>query len=75
MYIIAIGWLYVTILMAFTETSFVAGALTLFFYGLFPLGLLLWLLGTPARRQRRAHAAQVEQAPTEAAPSLDAVEK
>lgn len=53
MYIIAIGWLYVTTLMAFTETSIVAGALTFLFYGLFPMTLLLWLLGTPARRQRR----------------------
>jgi hypothetical protein len=53
MYIIAIGWLYVTTLMALSESSIVAGVLTFFFYGLFPVGLLLWLLGTPARRQRR----------------------
>ena len=54
MYIIAIGWLYVTTLMAFAETNLVAGVLTFFFYGLFPVALLLWLLGTPARRQRAA---------------------
>jgi len=54
MYIIAIGWLYVTTLMALSESSVIAGVLTFFFYGLFPVGLLLWLLGTPARRQRRA---------------------
>jgi hypothetical protein len=54
--IIAIGWLYVTTLMAVSESSIVAGVLTFFFYGLFPVGLLLWLLGTPARRQRRAAA-------------------
>lgn len=52
MYIIAIGWLYVTILMAFAETNVVAGVLTLVFYGLLPVALLLWLLGTPVRRQR-----------------------
>jgi hypothetical protein len=54
MYIIAIAWLYVTTLMAFAETSFVAGVLTFVFYGLLPVALLLFLLGTPARRQRRA---------------------
>ena len=60
MYIIAIGWLYVTVLMALTETSIVAGALTFFFYGLFPVSLLIWLLGTPARRQRQRHQAAQE---------------
>ena len=55
MYIIAIGWLYVTVLMAFTETSLVAGTLTFLFYGLFPVTLLVWLLGTPVRRQRQRY--------------------
>lgn len=63
MYIIAIGWLYVTVLMALTETSIVAGTLTFLFYGLFPVALLVWLLGTPVRRQRqRYRAAQAEEA-------------
>lgn len=56
MYVIAIGWLYVTLLMAMTERSVVAGVLTFLFYGLLPVTLLLWLLGTPARRRRRAAA-------------------
>jgi hypothetical protein len=68
MYVIAIGWLYVTTLMAFSENSIVAGVLTFFFYGLFPVGLLLWLLGTPARRQRRAAA---ELAASVAVPGVD----
>lgn len=51
MHIIAIGWLYVTLLMALTETSVVAGALTFVFYGLAPVALILWLLGTPGRRR------------------------
>ncbi|HET6719419.1 MAG TPA: hypothetical protein VFH22_07210 [Rhodocyclaceae bacterium] len=55
MYIIAIGWLYVTVLMALTETSIVAGVLTLLFYGLLPVSLLLWLLSSPVRRQRRRY--------------------
>jgi hypothetical protein len=51
-YIIAIAWLYVTVLMAVTETNVTAGILTFVLYGLAPLALLLWLLGTPARRRR-----------------------
>lgn len=54
MYIIAIGWLYVTLLMALTEASIVAGVLSFVFYGLAPTALLFWLLGTKARRKRLA---------------------
>ena len=53
MYIIAIGWLWVVLLMAITETNFVAGILTFVFYGLLPCSLLMWLLGTPMRRARQ----------------------
>ena len=54
MYIIAIAWLYVTFLMAATEASLTAGVLTFFFYGLIPCGLLLWILGTPQRKRKKA---------------------
>ncbi len=57
MYIVAIGWLYVVLMMALTETSVTAGILTFLFYGLAPLAILLWLLGTPARRRRLAREA------------------
>jgi hypothetical protein len=53
MYIIAIGWLYVTLLVAASEPSLVAGLISFLFYGLLPCALLLWLGGTRARRQRR----------------------
>lgn len=53
MYIIAIGWLYITLLMAATEPSLTAGVLTFILYGALPLGLLLWLLGTPQRRRNQ----------------------
>ncbi len=52
MYIVAIGWLWVVLMMALTETGAIAGILTFFFYGLAPLALFLWLAGTPARRRR-----------------------
>jgi len=58
MYIVAIAWIYVTLLMALTETSFVAGVATFVFYGVVPLGILLWLLGTPERRRRQRREAE-----------------
>lgn len=54
MYIVAIAWLYVVMLMALTEPTFTAGIATFVFYGVLPLALLLWILGTPERRRRRS---------------------
>ncbi|OHC72290.1 MAG: hypothetical protein A3H93_14400 [Rhodocyclales bacterium RIFCSPLOWO2_02_FULL_63_24] len=53
MYVIAIGWLYVTLLMAATEQNLTAGVLTFLVYGIAPLALFLWLFGTPQRRRQR----------------------
>ena len=53
MYIVAIGWLYVALMMAITETNVVAGVATFLLYGLAPLALVLYILGTPGRRRRR----------------------
>ncbi len=53
MYVIAIGWLYVTLLMAATEANIVAGVLSFLLYGAAPLALFLWLFGTPQRRRQR----------------------
>jgi hypothetical protein len=55
MYIVAIGWLYVTLLVAVNEPTVVAGIISFLFYGLMPCSLLLWLGGSKARRQRRTH--------------------
>lgn len=57
MYIVAIGWLFVVATMAVVEADAGAylGALgTLVGYGLLPLALFLWLVGTPQRRRDRA---------------------
>ena len=62
MYIIAIGWLYVTLLMAATETNITAGILTFVLYGVAPLSLFLWLFGTPERRRMRRREATAEAA-------------
>lgn len=59
MYIIAIAWAYITILMAATEPNLVAGLLTLVFYGILPLALLLWIFGTPKRRHARRQLEQM----------------
>ena len=53
MYIVAIAWLYVVVMMAVTESSVVAGIATFVLYGLAPLALFLWLVGTPQRRRNR----------------------
>ncbi len=55
MYIVAIAWLYVVLMMALTETSVVAGIATFVLYGLAPLSLFLWLSG---RRSGAATGAQ-----------------
>ena len=62
MYVIAIAWLYVTLLMAATEPNLVAGTMSFLFYGLAPLALLLWLFGTPQRRRQRLRREAEEQA-------------
>lgn len=55
MYIVAIAWLFTSILLAISQPSLVAGLLTFCFWGLFPLALLLWLIGTPARMRSKAN--------------------
>ena len=55
MYIVAIAWLYVAILMAVAEATHTAGTLlggifTFVLYGVLPLVLVLYVMGTPARR-------------------------
>ncbi len=54
MYIVAIGWLYVVMMMSITETSVIAGVMTFLFYGLIPLAIFLWLFGTPQRKRSMA---------------------
>lgn len=56
MWIVAIGWAYVVILMAATETSVIAGIMTFFGYCVLPLSLVFYLSGAGRRRRRRAEA-------------------
>ena len=56
MWIVAIGWAYVVILMAATETSVIAGIMTFFGYCVLPLSILFYIAGAGKRRQRRVRA-------------------
>ena len=61
MYIIAIAWLYITVLMAATEKTITAGLLTFVFYGLLPCALLLWKLGVNHRRFKKHQKSLLEE--------------
>lgn len=57
-WIVAVGWIYVVLMMALAEAiaphGSVLGAVSiLLFYGVLPLGVLLYIMATPARK--RAH--------------------
>ena len=53
MYIVAIGWLYVTLMMAVTSKTIFAGVMTFVFYGLIPCSVLIWLMSAPMRGRAR----------------------
>lgn len=58
MYLVAIGWLYVALMMSVAEatntTGSVLGAIVTFvLYGILPTALIMYLLGAPARRRAR----------------------
>lgn len=58
MYIVAIAWIYVVLMVSLTQPTVFRGVVTFVGAGLFPLALFLYLVGTPQRRrnQRRAQA-------------------
>ena len=86
MYIIPIAWLYVAVMMSVAEATATNGSLlgaiiTLFLYGLLPVGLILYLLGAPGRKRaiRAREAAELQAscqpdagglAPTDAVPPV-----
>lgn len=67
MHIVALAWMFVVVLMAVAEATStqgtVLGALfTFLLYGLMPLGIVLYVMGTPARGRARRAAAAAEAA-------------
>jgi hypothetical protein len=58
MWIVAIAWMYVVVMMTVAEAAAPHGAVLaaigiFFFYGLFPVALVMYLLNTPRRRSAR----------------------
>lgn len=56
MYLVAIAWLYVAVMMslaeAFSSNGSILGAVVTFvLYGALPIGLVIYILGTPARKR------------------------
>lgn len=50
MYIVAIGWAYVILMMALTSGSFIKGLMVAFFLGVLPLWLFIYVAGSSRRR-------------------------
>lgn len=66
MYLIVIAWFYVTAMMAIAEASSPMGSIlgaiiTFSLYGLLPMGILIYILGTPERKRRLQQRRQAEQ--------------
>ena len=72
MYIVAVAWIFVVLLMTVAEATSTQGTLlgaffTLVLYGALPLSVVLYLMGTPARkRARRAAEQAADQTPSTA---------
>lgn len=81
MYIVPIAWLYVALMMAVAEATAsngtVLGAIITFvLYGLLPIGLVVYVMGTPARKRankarERAELAAAQAAVSGVAPDAD----
>lgn len=72
MYLVAIAWMYVVVMMAVVEATSangtVLGALfTFLLYGALPLSVVLYILRTPARKRARLAA----EAPSADAPAAE----
>ncbi|MDD2179102.1 hypothetical protein OIN59_16820 [Acidovorax sp. D2M1] len=67
MYLIVIAWTYVTLMMAVAEATSPQGTvlgaiITFVLYGLLPMGILVYILGTPSRKRKIKEREASEQA-------------
>jgi hypothetical protein len=58
MYIVAIAWIYVVLMMAIVEAlstqgSVIGAIFTFLLYGVLPLSIVMYVMGAPARRNAR----------------------
>lgn len=56
MYLVVIAWIYVVLMMSLTEAfssqgSLLGACVTFVLYGVLPLSIVLYILGTPARKR------------------------
>lgn len=66
--LVAIGWMYVTLMMSITQPTVLAGVSTFVFYGLLPVTLIVYVMMAPERgRRRRAREAAEREAEVQAA--------
>ncbi len=68
MYLVAIAWAYVVLMMAVAEAlssqgTVLGAVITLLLYGALPLSLVLYIGATPARRRARQRAEAAQPAP------------
>ena len=69
MYLIVIAWLYVTLMMALAEAfstqgSVLGAIITFVLYGALPMGLLIYIMGTPLRRKAKRRQEQLNPTPS-----------
>lgn len=58
MYLVAIAWIYVALMMAVAEVTHVNGTLlgaffTFLLYGVLPISIILYIIGTPLRKKKQ----------------------
>ena len=82
MYLVAIAWGYVALMMALAEAtssqgSILGALITFVLYGVLPISILLYIMGAPRRREARKRAEQSaaqgdggDHAPAEALPPV-----
>lgn len=75
MHIVAVAWIFVVVLMSLAEATSPQGSVlgaffTLVLYGVLPLTIVLYVMGTPARRRARraAEAMALAEGPESAEP-------
>jgi SNF family Na+-dependent transporter len=61
MYIVAIAWMYVVVLMAATQPTLLSGLGTLVFYGVIPCWVVMYIVMAPTRARRKKALKQSEQ--------------
>ncbi len=71
MYLVVIAWIYVVLMMSLTEAfssqgSVLGAVVTFVLYGVLPLSIVVYILGTPARKRALRQAEQTGQPPSTA---------